>query len=364
MLAAMAARTLRVLTCAGALCLGPVLGGAVPARATVSILAVDPSTGEVGVAAASCVQFDLARIATVVPGVGVAVSQGDERRGDPLRLLASLQKGMTASEALHEAAAPMSSAAGGARQYGVVTLKGGAAALTGAGAHPVAADTSGGTVVAVGTELRSRSGVERARDAFLRTSGDLAHRLIAGLQAAGAAGGDRRCHSQRATAAFIIVADPGKSPVVPIRGLAAVAHRQRKVMRMVGQTVAADQLGDLLRDAAGLRRPTGPGAPDLYLSLIQPAHGFNAVSLLAQAYRQLLASPSPTPAPARTPAPTPSPTSAPSGSVQPSRAGGGPAGYVWLAAAGILVSLGYRRRVRRRRARARRATQVGLRTKS
>ena len=63
----------------------------------------------------------------------------------------------------------------------------------------------------------------------------------------------------------------------------------------MGTTVAADELGDLLRDAAGLRRPTGPGHPDLYLSLIQPAHGFNAVSLLDQAYRQLPAGPTPTP---------------------------------------------------------------------
>jgi hypothetical protein len=65
---------------------------------------------------------------------------------------------------------------------------------------------------------------------------------------------------------------------------------------MVGKTIAADQVSDLILEAVALKRPTGPGRPDLYLSLIQPEFGFNAVDLLGQAFRQLQSSPAPTPA--------------------------------------------------------------------
>ena len=284
-------------------------------------------------AGASCVQFDLARIATVLPGVGVAVSQGHTQDRDPERLLTAMQQSARSSEALLGVASGSPPAASGARQYGVVMLGGGAAALTEDGAAPVAADASADTVVVVGTDLRSRDAVDHAKDAFLRAPGDLAHRLITGLKAAGAEGGDRRCHSQTATAAFIIVAGRGEDPVVPIRGLPGVARRQRKVMHMIGRTVAADQLGDLLRDAAGLRRPAGPGRPDLYLSLIQPAHGFNAITLLAQAYRQLLASPTPTPTPTATPSPSPSPSPATTVGSGSQGNGGGRA-YLWFVLVG------------------------------
>jgi hypothetical protein len=324
---------------------------AVPARATVSIVAVDPATGEIGVAAASCVQFDLARIATVLPGVGAAVSQGHQRREDPLRLLEAMRDGGNASETLDRVASAGTDPGGRTRQFGVVMLGEGASALTGDRADPVAADASAATVVVVGTELERGQVVTRAKEAFLQSSGDLAHRLLAGLKASSVAGGDRRCHSQSATSAFMIVASPGEDPVAPIRGLPGVARRRAKVLEMVGRTVAADELGDLLRDAAGLRRPTGPGGPDVYLSLIQPKHAFNAVTLLAQAYRQLLSTPTATP--------TPIPTTSPTTTAGPAQTGGGGSigisAYLWLAVAGILLPAGLWGRHRQRRRRDRRA---------
>ena len=336
----MPAGALRPLALAGLL----TLLVASPAWATVSLVAVDPATGQVGVAAASCGQFDLARIATVLPGVGAAVSQGRQRRGDPLALLNAMRSASTAQEAL-DRAAPAGAAGGDARQYGVATLSGGTAMRTGSQLPPGAAETSADTVVVTGNSLKSPKVVERAQSAFLAAPGDLAHRLIAGLLASSAAGGDRRCHSQTATSAFIIVASPGRRPVIPIRGLPGVALRRQKVLDMVGKTVAADELGDLLRDASGLRRPSGPGSPDLYLSVIQPAHGFNAAELLAQGYRQLLASPSPTPPP--TPS-SPSPTTAPATSTGTS--GGHGALYAGLIVVGLLAIAAIARRSRRRRA--------------
>ena len=347
MLRAMPARVLRTLALTGVL----MLAMASPAWATVSIVTVDPATGQVGVAAASCAQFDLARIATVLPGVGAAVSQGRQRRGDPLALLHAMQSASTAQDAL-DRAAPSTAGGDDTRQYGVAMLTGGTAMRTGSHLPPAAAETSADTVVVVGNTLTSPKVVERAKTAFLAGTGDLAHRLIAGLLASSAVGGDRRCESQTATSAFIIVASPGQHAVVPIRGLPGVALRRQKVFAMVGKTVAADELGDLLRDASGLRRPSGPGSPDLYLSLIQPAHAFNAVELLAQGYRQLLATPSPTPS--LTPS-SASPTSVAAASTGGESSGHG-ARYTGLALVGVLVIAGIARRSRKRRRKAAPAT--------
>lgn len=292
------------------------LAFAAPAHATVAILAVDPTTGQVGVAAASCVQYDLARIVTLVPGTGVAVSQGHARTSDPVQLLTALRSGATSEAALeHGVRSPLPDAA----QYAVVTLGGGSALEAGANAPRVTADDGGSTVMAIGNDLPNIAVVHAAGMAFAKANGDLATRLLAALQASSAAGGDRRCFSQRATAALIMVASPGQDPIVPIRGLGAVKRRQAAVLGQVGQTIAADQVGDLLREAAALKRPTGPGKPDLYLSLIQPAHGFNAVELLAQAYRQLRASP--TPSPVVSPTATGSPPPATAGSSLGERVG-------------------------------------------
>jgi hypothetical protein len=294
----MAMRAFSILFVASALTLA--LAGR--AQATVSIVASDPATGELGVAAASCVQYDLARIATVVPGAGVAVSQGRQRLMDPLRMMRALRSGASAPSALSRVAGPAEGTTDG-RQYGVVTADGSVAVRAGSGRPGVSADATGASVAVVGNDLPRRDVVDRAEAAFLRANGSLADRLIAALTASSAAGGDRRCHAQTATAAFIIVTSPDRQAVVPIRGLHGVKHRQAAVLQMVGKTVAADELGDLLRDAATLKRPTGAGRPNLYLSLIQPAHGFNAVELLSQAYHQLKSSPSPTPASTRSPAP-------------------------------------------------------------
>ena len=191
--------------------LGPV---AVPARATVSIVAVDPATGEVGVAAASCVQFDLARIATVVPGVGVAVSQGHQQGNDPLRLLAAMQQGPGASDALARVSAAPRTDGGSARQYGVVMVGGGTASLTDPGADPVAADASGTNLLVMGSDLKSRRAVDAAKEAFLATSGDLGpSACIAGLKASQRRGtATAGAIHQTASAAFIIVASPASIP--------------------------------------------------------------------------------------------------------------------------------------------------------
>ncbi len=56
---------------------GVVLLGAGRAEATWSIVGVDPETGEVGVAVASCVGFEVTIVPVLVPGVGAAASQAD-----------------------------------------------------------------------------------------------------------------------------------------------------------------------------------------------------------------------------------------------------------------------------------------------
>jgi uncharacterized Ntn-hydrolase superfamily protein len=312
-----------------------------PARATVSILAVDPTTGQVGVAAAACVQYDLGRIVTLVPGVGVAVSQGHARPEDPMRFLTALRSGTSSESALEQA---VGSHIPSTAQYAVVTLGGGAAYTAGAKAPKVAAQDPATSLMVIGTDLPNIGVVHAAGMAFAGATGDLPSRLLAALRASSKAGGDRRCHAQTATAALLIVARPGEDPVVPSRGLKGVRHRQAKVMQMIGKTVAADEMGDLMREAAALRRPTGPGAPDVYLSLIQSPQGFDAVALISQAYRQLQASPSPSPV-AAPPVAVPAPAAARGPSV------GERAGWVlaWIALGLVALAAWWTPRWRGRR---------------
>ena len=97
------------------------------------------------------------------------------------------------------------------RQFGVVVLGGGGAGWTGADTFDVALDRRGqsGGVAAQGNILVSGDVVLSSIEAFERSNGDLADRLVVALVAGADAGGDSRCGDQTATSAALIVARPG-----------------------------------------------------------------------------------------------------------------------------------------------------------
>lgn len=178
-----------------------------PLVATFSIVAVDTTTGEVGVA----VQSKFPNVRAVVPwvraGVGAVATQSFARLDYGRRGLVLMANGASAEEALtillREDPAPES------RQVGVVDARGRAATWTGSGAFAWRGGTAGdgsvtrrsdaaGTLVvgrgyaAQGNILVSEATVTAMARTFEATRGTLAARLLAALVAGGAAGGDRR----------------------------------------------------------------------------------------------------------------------------------------------------------------------------
>ena len=90
---------------------------------TWSIAALDPVSGDVGVAVASCVPNAHAdAVAALVPGVGVAVTQARWHLGNRNRVYEALIDGIQAEAIIDSVANPEADAELGYRQYGVVTL--------------------------------------------------------------------------------------------------------------------------------------------------------------------------------------------------------------------------------------------------
>ncbi|GIW53139.1 MAG: hypothetical protein KatS3mg081_2494 [Gemmatimonadales bacterium] len=179
---------------------------------TFSIAAVDPETGEVGVAVTTRVPC----VGNIVPwvraGVGAVATQAFSRAEYGPELLDLLEQGLSAREALARATAADTGAA--RRQVGVIGLRGGSAQHTGERTNPWAGHRAGPNYVTQGNLLVGPEVLEAVARSFESTEGSdrhLADRLIEALAAGQAAGGDAR--KGRAQSAAVIVADarPGVS---------------------------------------------------------------------------------------------------------------------------------------------------------
>lgn len=185
-----------------------------PARATWSIVAVDPATREVGVAGASCIG-GVEVIGRLVPGRGAVAAQA----------IANLTGRDRAAERLAQGAAPAEIVAELSqrrfdgrvfplhrlRQYGIAALGAPAASYTGAWTIPWRGAAQGEGVAVQGNLLRGPAVVRDALAAFERAGAacPLGERLLRALEAGAAAGGDRRCDAgQAALSAFLAVARP------------------------------------------------------------------------------------------------------------------------------------------------------------
>ncbi|MEM7118161.1 MAG: DUF1028 domain-containing protein [Chloroflexota bacterium] len=197
-----------------------------PQPSTWSIVAADPATGEVGIAAASCVPQPIDGLATLVPGQGVAATQAAFVIENRDRVYELLQQGETAVSIIDTVAAADAGSAD--RQYGIITLHNGEATVagfTGVNNGDWAGDQQANAlfpVSAQGNILEGAAVVDAAISAFNDPNlGDvqLSDRLMRALEAGAAAGGDKRCNQlvqQTAAAAFIIVAQGDEPPVAPL----------------------------------------------------------------------------------------------------------------------------------------------------
>jgi len=173
---------------------------------TFSIAAVDPETGEVGVAVTTRNPCVGAVVPWVRAGVGAVATQASARVEYGDELLDMLAKGMTAEAALRDAVSRDPRAA--RRQVGVVGLQGGGAQHTGEGTSIWAGHRGGPNYVTQGNTLVGPEVLDHVAASFESTEGSgryLADRLIEALAAGQALGGDAR--KGRVQSAAVVVAD-------------------------------------------------------------------------------------------------------------------------------------------------------------
>ena len=131
-------------------------------RSTYSIVAVDPVTGDVGAAGASCVPISAASLAALVPSQGAGAIQAAFIPKNQTKVFNMLGQGMTANEIIKLMSDDTYDSLVSERQYGIVTLREGniqAAGFTGEGNEDWAGDRqdSAYAVSAQGNTLESEA---------------------------------------------------------------------------------------------------------------------------------------------------------------------------------------------------------------
>ena len=163
-----------------------------PTVSTFSIVAIDPQTGEMGVAVAS----RYFSVGSVVPwamaDVGAVATQANVNVGYGQQAIDLLRQGLTAPEVLKKILADDKFEGKDGRQVAIVDAKGNVAAYTGPNAPKWAGDRQGKTWSAQGNILVGAQVPEAMGKAFDATQGELAEKLFAALKAGDAVGGDAR----------------------------------------------------------------------------------------------------------------------------------------------------------------------------
>lgn len=171
---------------------------------TFSIVACDLKAGQWGVA----VQSKFLAVGSIVPwaeaNVGAIATQAYANTSYGPRGLAMLRLGFSAEETLRKLVETDEGRKH--RQVGIVDFQGRAAAFTGKECYDWAGHIIGKNFTVQGNILVSRKTVEAMAEAFERTRGSLAKRLLEALRAGQRAGGDRRGQQ---SAAIVVVKEKG-----------------------------------------------------------------------------------------------------------------------------------------------------------
>ncbi len=266
----------------------PVVWGREPVFHTFSIVAIDPSTGESGVAVTTRNPCVGNAVPWVRAGVGAVATQGGTRVEYGTDLLDLLEQGVAPQEAMDQVVAADEGRS--RRQVGVIDLDGRSAQWTGSDQYGAedqgdwVAERAGVNYAVQGNSLVGTAVVDSVAVTFERSEGSRRHiadRLIEALHAGQVLGGDGR-HGETQSAA-VLVADPrpGMSrrpqgittdinicehaePVVELRRIYDVASETlgfRRLEQFVGRDVF--QLKVMLH-ALGYYRPDSP-APSIDL---------------------------------------------------------------------------------------------------
>lgn len=158
--------------------------------ATFSIAARDPQNGDLGVAVASKFLAVGSVVAWAQAGIGAVATQALANVGFGPRGLALMADGNSAQAALDALLAEDEGR--DHRQAGFVDAQGNAAAFTGSACFDWAGQIIGEGFTVQGNILAGPQVAEAIAAAFRASTGELAERLLAALDAGGQAGGDRR----------------------------------------------------------------------------------------------------------------------------------------------------------------------------
>lgn len=180
------------------------VGRADPLVHTFSIVARDPQTGDMGVA----VQSHWFSVGSIVSwaeaGVGAVATQSFVEPGYGLKGLDLMRGGTSAPEALKQLVKEDPQPDG--RQVAMIDTQGRVDAFTGRGAVAAAGHLVGPQFSVQANMMANAKVWPAMAEAYQRTTGDLADRMLAALDAAQAAGGDAR---GKQSAAIIVVKAKG-----------------------------------------------------------------------------------------------------------------------------------------------------------
>ncbi len=211
-------KTNKLFLMVGLLCLATTL----QAQHTFSIVAVDPLTGEIGSAGATCLDIDdlggeegALVISDIILGIGGIITQAAWNPTNQVAARERMELGDSPQEIIDwlvaNDPAPGTIAS---RQYGVVDLIGGvggnprSSGYTGMSNSPVANHITGPNYSIQGNILISQAVLDDMETAFLNATGTLANKLMAAMQGAKRIGADNRCTSNQTSSksAFLRVA--------------------------------------------------------------------------------------------------------------------------------------------------------------
>jgi uncharacterized Ntn-hydrolase superfamily protein len=179
-----------------------------PASATFSIVAIDPKTGDLGVAVASRVFGVGNHVPWAEAGVGAVATQAAMNGGYGPRGLELLRQGLTAQQVLERLLAEDKFERVEGRQVAIIDAKGNIAVHTGAAANDWKGHIKGATYTVQGNILTGPHVAQAMARSIESATGELAERLYAALKAGDDAGGDRR---GRQSASILVVRKCGGS---------------------------------------------------------------------------------------------------------------------------------------------------------
>ncbi|WP_227686943.1 DUF1028 domain-containing protein [Spirosoma arboris] len=180
--------------------------------ATWSIILINPKTGEIGIAGASCT-YNCSGIGKIIPGQGAiivqAMSNADARR----KGTQMIQAGYTPQQIIQALQDPAFTPE--EQQYAVVTLQQLAEprTYTGTATNPAGGSLTATGISIQGNTLANQDVLSTIMQAVVKAQAQelpMAEILMLALEAGSAAGGDKRCGEQRATCAFIRIALPAE----------------------------------------------------------------------------------------------------------------------------------------------------------